>query len=106
MHAVLAYKQYSLFVVPLFNCHLFSQFLDSPGWFAVLSSRFAAKLLFDDSTPPGPEHHGLFAVALGPQQCHDYQSGPGHKEQSLYSRFASTYKEQIQKNIQIDLIVN
>lgn len=90
----------------LFNCHLFSQLLDSPGGFAVLSSRFAAKLLFDDSAPPGPEHHGLFAVALGPQQCHDDQSGPGHKEQPLYSGFASTYKEQIQKHVQIDLTVN
>lgn len=90
----------------LFNCHLFSQLLDSPGGFAVLSSRFASKLLFDDSAPPGPEHHGLFAVALGSQQCHDDQSGPGHKEQPLYSGFASTYKEQIQKHVQIDLIVN
>lgn len=88
----------------LFNCfcHLFSQFLDSPGWFAVLSSRFAAKLLSDDSTSPGPKHHGLPAVALGPQQCHDYQSGPGHKEQSLYSRFAGAYKEEIHKYIQLD----
>lgn len=74
----------------LFNCfsQLFSQFLDSPGWFAVLTSRLAAKLLSDDSTPPGPEHHGLSAVALGSQQCHDYQSGARHKEQSLYTGFA------------------
>lgn len=80
-------------------CRLFSQFLDSSGWFAVLSSRFAAELLSDDSTPPGPEHHGISAMALGPQQCHDDQSGPRHKEQSLYTRFAGPYKWQIHKYI-------
>lgn len=104
MHAVLGYDRRSPFVVPFFRCfcHLFSQFLDSSGWFAVLSSRFAAKLLSDDSTPPGPEHHGLSAMALGPQQCHDDQSGPRHKEQSLYARFAGPYKRQIHKYIHRD----
>lgn len=82
-----------LSVVPFFIVSVvrfFPQFLNSPGWFAVLSSRFAAELLSDDSAPPGPKHHGLSAVALGPQQCHDYQSGPGHKAHSLYSCFAGT----------------
>lgn len=88
----------------LFNCfcHLFSQFLDSSGWFAVLSSRFAAKLLSDDSTPPGPEHHGLSAMALGAQQCHDYQSGQRHKEQSLYARFTGTFKQRVHEYIHMD----
>lgn len=80
--------------------YFFVQFLDSPGRFAVLSSRFEAKLFSNDSTPPGPEHHGLSAVALGAQQCHDYQPGPRHQEQPLYSSSAGTQKVQVQMHIE------
>lgn len=103
MHTVLTYEQHS----PSVECSLFLsisviffvQFLDSSGQFAVLSSRFEAELFSNDSTPPGPEHHGLSAVALGAQQCHDYQPGPRHEEQPLYSSSAGTRKVQTQMYI-------
>lgn len=83
---------------PVSNCITsWRQLLDSSGRLAVLSSRSEAKLLSDDSTPPGPEHHGLFAVALGAQQCHDNQPRPRHKEQPLYSGSAGKRGVQAQK---------
>lgn len=80
-------------------CHLSFQFLDSPVWFAVLSSWFASELFPDDGTPPGPEHHGLPAVALGAQQRHDHQPGPRHEKQPLHFGSAGTHKAQTQTHI-------
>lgn len=95
MNSCLSMEKFSVFIS---FCHLFVQLFDSPRRFAVLSSRLEAKLFPNDSTPPGPEHHGLSAVALGAQQRHDYQPGPRHKEQSLYSSSAGLDKAQAQMN--------